>query len=227
MAHVLLFDVDLTLIHSGGAGSRALTATFQELYGIADAFRTVAFAGRTDHAIVREGLRRHGLEDGDFRRQLVRFRDRYLHRLATLLPETPGRVLPGVVELLEALRHHRGVTLGLATGNFRGAAQLKLTHYGLWQYFVGGGFGDDTEHRSEVVAAAAREVAPHVSGSGALQVAVIGDSPLDVEAARANGFTAVGVATGLASPGELRQAGAHVVFADLGDLAAVQGALLA
>lgn len=227
MVRVLLFDIDLTLINTGGAGSRAMTLTFEELYGVADAFRSVPFAGRTDHAILRDALRLHGLEDGDVRGQVARFHERYLRRLADLLPETPGRVLPGVVDLLEALRRRPGVTLGLATGNFRASAQLKLAHYGLWHHFVGGGFGDDTEHRAEVVAAAVRDVAPHLTGDGALQVTVIGDSPLDVEAARANGFTAVGVATGLASREELQGAGAHLVFADLSDLAPVEGALLA
>lgn len=230
MGKVLLFDIDQTLLFTGGAGSRAFTATFEEIWGVKDAFANVKFAGRTDPAIVRDALAFAGIaagDDGEFARAIERFRERYLEHLRATLPTTPGgRVLPGVPALLDRLKTIENAFVGLATGNFREGARLKLAHYDLGDYFLDGGFGDDAEDRGQMVAAGARRMLAHASvPAGAHEVIVIGDTEHDVNAARVNGFLAVGVGTGHMRRQALLDAGADLAFDDLSDTDAVLAAL--
>jgi phosphoglycolate phosphatase-like HAD superfamily hydrolase len=221
---IFLFDIDNTLLNSGGAGGRAMNLAFRDLFGVEDGFEGVEFSGRTDSSIFHDGLLLHRLPDGDFPALMARFKATYLRHLARTLPQREGRVLPGVPALLRALSGTEGVRLGLATGNFRRGAMMKLEHYGIRHFFRGGGFGEDSEGRSEVVALAMRRLGSRPGGR--TPVYVIGDTPIDVEAARANGAVAVGVATGTSSIEKLTRAGADVVFPDLGDVASVLGVLL-
>ena len=124
---IVLFDIDQTLLYSGGAGSLAMRRAFEQLYGIEDGFRRVEFSGRTDWAILRDALRVHGLLDGrtepEFRQEMSRFQETYYDLLPPALREAQGgRVMPGVPELLAALSTRSDARLGLATGNFRRAA---------------------------------------------------------------------------------------------------------
>jgi phosphoglycolate phosphatase-like HAD superfamily hydrolase len=224
MASIFLFDVDNTLLNSGGAGSRGMNLAFRDLFGIDSGFDGVEFSGRTDSAIFRNGLLLHHLPDGDFPTLLTRFRASYLRHLAHTLRETKGYVLPGVPALLRSLSEAQGVRLGLATGNFRRGAMMKLEHYGIRRFFRTGGFGEDSEMRSEVVARAIRRLGGRPGGRN--PVYVVGDTPIDVEAAKANGAVAVAVTTGTSSAEDLARAGAHVVFPNLGDVASVLGVLL-
>jgi phosphoglycolate phosphatase len=211
--NVVLFDLDQTLLRTGGAGVLAMNRAFQEMFGIADALADIPYAGRTDPSILRDALRKHGI-DGDFRRIVAEFKERYVWHLERTLWETQGQVLPGIPELLSALHLREDVTLGLATGNFREGAQLKLRRYGLDGHFQSGAFGDDAEDRAQLVALAARRAA---RGREPARVLVVGDTPLDVAAALACGFVPVGVATGYYSQDDLRQAGASLVFPDFSD----------
>ena len=195
-----------------------MNRAFQEMFGVADALADIPYAGRTDPSILRDALRRHGI-DGDFQQILAAFKERYVWHLERTLWETEGQVLPGVPPLLAALRQRPDVALGLATGNFREGARLKLRRYGLDEHFRHGAYGDDAEDRAELVALAARRAA---QGQEPGRVLVVGDTPLDVAAALACRFTPVGVATGYYSTDDLRRAGAAVVFPDLSDW---QGAL--
>jgi phosphoglycolate phosphatase len=223
---LFLFDVDNTLLHSGGAGSWAMNLAFHDLYGVENGFHGVEFAGRTDRAIFRDGLALHRLREVHFEVLLETFERTYVRHLRRTLAEASGgRVLPGVRELLAALRSTPETRLGLATGNFRRGAFMKLEHHGLRHFFVDGGFGEDSEDRREVVAAAIRRLnsAATVPPSS---VYVVGDTPIDIEAARANEAKAVGVATGPSSVEELSRAGADLVFTDFADRASVLRALL-
>jgi phosphoglycolate phosphatase len=215
---IVLFDLDQTLLRTGGAGVLAMNRAFRELFGIADALADIPYAGRTDPSIFRQALLQHGI-DGDFPQLLAHFKERYVWHLERTLWETQGQVLPGIPELLAALGQRPQVALGLATGNFREGARLKLRRYGLEGHFPQGAYGDDAEDRAELVALAARRAA---QGREPDRVLVVGDTPLDIAAAQACRFTPVGVATGYYSQEELRQAGAALVFPDLGDW---QGAL--
>ncbi len=210
---VFLFDIDLTMIRTNGAGSAAMEATVRELLGVPDAFAGMRFAGRTDRAILREALTRCGRLDDGFDRFCAAFEARYLGHLRRELAARNGVVPPGVPALLDAVAALPGARLGLATGNFRRAAEAKLRHFGLWGRFRDGGFAEDGEERADLVAAAVARVSAGLPQP--TTVYVIGDSVHDVRAAKAHGLVAVGVCTGECSAEELRAAGADVVFPDL------------
>lgn len=213
MPRLLLFDIDNTLLQTGGAGGKAMTIAFRELFGVEDGFARVEFDGRTDRYIFAEALRQHGIR-GDVPALLRKFRARYHAHLPRTLRETQGRLMPGIPELLEALGGRPDVRLGLATGNFRRGGYLKLAHYGLERFFPDGAFGDDSEDRAEIVRRALERLAADVPRG---EVLVVGDTPYDIAGALDNGVRAVGVATGRNSVEELRACGAHLVFPDFSD----------
>jgi len=220
---LILWDIDQTLLYTGGAGGLAMRRAFEQLYGVEDGFRRVEFSGRTDWSILKTALEDHGLlNGGGFARELTRFQDAYYALLPKTLTEIQGRVMPGVPELLQAFAE-RNVPQGLATGNFRKAAFMKLDYFGLDGYLHEGGFGDDAEVRADLVRVAIERMS---NGSTPGAIWVIGDTPLDIQAAHANGALALGVATGQRSVDELREDGADVTLEDLSDTNAVLGALL-
>ena len=212
MPRVLLFDIDNTLLWSGGAGGEAMTAAFHDLFDIANGFERVEFAGRTDRYIFAEALRQHQIA-GDHDAHLKEMTARYFGLLPDALKEKNGHLMPGLPQLLEHLGQQPGLRLGLATGNFSESAHLKLRHFGIDQFFAGGGFGEESEDRAEVVCLAMQQMA---DGASPRDVLIIGDTPHDISSALANGATAVGVATGSFSADQLRDCGAHLVFEDLG-----------
>lgn len=238
MTTTLLFDVDQTLLYTGGAGSLAMARAFHQLYGVEDGFKNVEYSGRTDWAILKQGLEHHGLmEDvatnGGMANEIARFVDVYRQLLPAALDEREGHLKPGIVELLEALRDRvvagDAVALGLATGNFRVACMTKLEYFGLQDYLSEGGFGDDAEDRGEMVGVAIQRVASRRAGAETpdpTSVWVIGDTPLDIAAAQANRARSLAVATGSSSVDELLEAGADVALSDLSATEEVLHALL-
>jgi phosphoglycolate phosphatase len=207
---------------TGGAGARAMSRAFDELFGVPDAFGGVPMPGRTDAWILSNALTAHGIAHDDPR--LARFRDVYLRHLAQAVQE-PGPkkgVMPGVRPLLDALSARTDVHLALLTGNLEAAARVKLEYFDLWRYFTCGAFGDDAPERNGLLATAIARVAecggPLVAPRDAI---IIGDTPLDVAVALTGGAGSIGVATGSSSVDDLRTAGADVVFEDLSDLPAV------
>jgi phosphoglycolate phosphatase len=213
---LFLFDIDGTLISTGGAGSLAMRRAFAALWGLEDGFSGIEVSGRTDRAILRDAWAAHGLAEGDFEDAVRRFKRAYLRRLGGTLRECKGLVLEGVRETLEVLKRDSHATLALATGNFRRAAAMKLGHYGLGDYFCGGGFGDRADNREAMVAEALR--ACRAFGRHA-EVFVIGDTVHDIACAKAHGAVAVGVATGPAGTDELAAAGADIVLGSMKDAA--------
>jgi phosphoglycolate phosphatase-like HAD superfamily hydrolase len=229
MHKLILFDIDGTLVLTGGAGMRALNHVFAHHFGIDDALAGVKLAGRTDRAIVEDVLARHDrldiLNDGAF----PHFCDAYFERLATEMTlDVPGKyVLPGVRPLLDALAQQDDVELALLTGNLERGARVKLEYFDLWRYFAWGAFGGDTTDRNTLLPVAleqarSRGITPRIE-----QVFVIGDTPHDVACARSGGAVAVGVATGPYSVEELRACGADAVVADLSDTAGMVALLTA
>jgi phosphoglycolate phosphatase-like HAD superfamily hydrolase len=204
---------------SGGAGQRAFTRAFEELFAVADGFRDIPMAGRTDTWILANAAAAHGIPPD----QLAQFHDVYLRHLARELePPNPGkRIMPGVRALLEALSTRTDVYLALLTGNYHRAARVKLEHFDLWRYFPCGAFADDAADRNSLVPMALARVrecgGPVVD---ARDVVVIGDTPHDVACALAAGARAVGVATGPFTADQLRASGARAVFEDLSDTGA-------
>ncbi len=209
-----LFDIDGTLISTGGAGSKAMDAAFTALWDQKDGFARIEFSGRTDRAILRDALTAHQCSDGPFEDDLHRFKRAYFRRLGGTLASSKGAVLDGVRDCLEALAGDERATVGLSTGNFRTAAGMKLGYYGIRGYFQMGGFGDEAENRADMVAQAlrrARRFGKHAT------TFVIGDTVHDITSAKAHGAVAVGVTTGPASEEELSRAGADIVLSSLGD----------
>jgi phosphoglycolate phosphatase-like HAD superfamily hydrolase len=225
LAKLFLFDVDKTLVDSRGAGGRAMNLAFAQLFGIDEGFAGIGFTGRTDTAIFRDAVGVHGL-DGEFPALLARFQKTYYSILPRTLAEVQAHVRPGVHELLAGIQAAPGAFLGLATGNFRQAARLKLEPFGLCDFFPAGGYADDSEDRAELVAIAIERLAEASGGPGPREVYVIGDTPLDIAAAEANGARSVAVATGFFTVDELTAAGAGLVFPDFSSWQAVLDALL-
>ncbi len=145
---ILLFDIDGTLVRTGGAGKAAMEAGLLVEFGIAEVRDTVEYSGRTDRAIGRDLLRVHGIDPTPANQ--VRLQNAYLSHLPNSLRTRGGEVCPGIEPLLAQLRPRTGVVLGLLTGNVRSGAQHKLGHFGLWDFFACGGFGDDHFERDDV-----------------------------------------------------------------------------
>ncbi len=224
MARIILFDIDMTLIRSHGAGRGALSKAFAETYSVDGATDGVSFDGRTDRAILDEIIAVHHLGP-EPQKAYERVRAAYLAQLNASLDEHRGFALPGVEALLPKLQFSHGA-IGLATGNMREGAQIKLAHYNLWQWFSGGGFGGDTPVRAELVAAGIRDMAA-VLGVNADpgDTIVVGDTPLDVDAAQKAGARALAVATGSYTVEALRQTAAEWVLEDLSDTPGVMALL--
>jgi phosphoglycolate phosphatase-like HAD superfamily hydrolase len=221
---LILFDIDGTLITSGGAGERALKLALRDEFGIEDDLKTIEIAGRTDSGIARQICRRYGLAETP--ETFTKFFDGYLHHLGELLPKTTGRLLPGILPLLEALKAREDTVLGLLTGNLAKGAELKLRHYGVWHYFEFGAFADDHHDRNEL-GPLARSRAKEQSGREFLpeHIYVLGDTPHDITCARAFGAKAVAIATGSFSSAQLAEHQPEFLFEDLRDLDAVLAAL--
>lgn len=214
MTRLLLFDIDNTLLYTGGAGVAAMNLAFGEMFGgIDDGFRKVEFSGRTDLYILSEGLGHHGIAGGP-EAHLDDFLRRYYGHLRRTLGERDGQLMPGFPQLLEALSRRDGVRTGLATGNFAEAAWMKVEHYGIRQFFSDGVFGEESLDRSQMVRAGIERLAPDVPPRDVL---IIGDTPHDISSALDNGLTAVGVATGNYSVEQLRLSGAQLLFEDFAD----------
>ena len=214
MTRLLLFDIDNTLLYTGGAGVAAMNLAFSEMFGIEDGFGRANVSGRTDLYILSEGLRHHGISDG-VEAHLDGVLQRYYGHLRHTLAERDGHLMPGFPELLEVLSEREGVRIALATGNFSEAAWMKVEHYGIREYFAeDGAFGEESLDRSEMIRAGLERFADGVSPEDIL---IIGDTPHDVSSALDNGLGAVGVATGSYTIDQLRDSGAQMVFQDFSD----------
>jgi phosphoglycolate phosphatase-like HAD superfamily hydrolase len=221
---LLLFDIDGTLLTSGGAGERSMRLALKDRFGIEDDLTTIEIAGRTDSGIARQLFEKHHIEPSA--ENLSAFYDAYLHHLATQLPESQGAVLPGILALLEALKANPNIALALLTGNLSSGARLKLTHYGLWHYFEFGAYADDHHLRNELgnfATARARE--KHGVEFSPSQMFVLGDTPHDIDCGRAFGARTVAIATGRYRREELAAYQPDFLFDNLADLPGVLSAL--
>lgn len=218
---LVLFDIDGTLVVTARAGVRGMNQAFQDLHGREGALDAVAIAGRTDRAIVSDVMRQLGIEATDA--SVDQLRDAYIAQLRVEIgqpaPGHPSMVLPGVTALLDGLQTRPEAAVGLLTGNFRDGAEVKLGHFGLWQRFPFGAFGDDhVDRRALVPVAISRAREAGVDVADPAEVIIIGDTPLDVDCAKANGARAIGVATGPFDRAALAAAGADLAVDTLEDV---------
>ncbi len=204
---LLLFDIDGTLVDTGGAGSRAMTSAFDDVCGVADAFQSISMAGMTDPLILEKAVdaaREKGIEVNCSYEEVYRA---YIDHLRKELKsgQRPYRVLPGVHDILGELACLPGVGLGLATGNIAEGARVKLEHGDIFHYFKFGGYGSDHGNRTHVVKHAVRRGSDYAAPVEVTRAIVIGDTPRDIIHAKEAGAEVVAVASGFHSREVLRQ----------------------
>jgi len=215
VVHAVLFDIDGTLLVTGGAGAAAWQRAFEELHGVEANVAEHTDAGMTDPEIAaivfREAIGREGAPA-----ERAKAIAAYLRHLPQTVAESGGyRVMPGIEELLDDLIDE-GALLGLVTGNIEAAAHIKLARAGLNRFFSFGGYGSDSPDRTEVTRGALRRgelVSGGALGGGAC--IAVGDTPRDVRAGHGAGIRVVGVATGSYSVEQLREAGADWALEDV------------
>ena len=217
---LVLFDIDGTLVSTGGAGMKAFGEAFEAGFGIADATEKIKFAGRTDYSLFREMCRHGGIDCTAENREL--FFSHYLRLVDSHIDASKGGPFPGVVRMLDELAAMPNApALGLLTGNIREGARRKLGAYGLWDRFALGGFSDDDEDRNLIAAAAAAKGGEYLECQLAgPEIVVVGDTPKDITCGKHIGARTLGVATGGATLEALRACEPDWAVADLTHLTA-------
>jgi len=212
----ILFDIDGTLIDSGGAGVKALNLAFEEMFSVADAFRSISLAGKTDLQILTEGMTLHNVASSNG--TVPEFLESYITHLRSTINAAEGHVKAGIREALAALEDSDQCILGLLTGNIEQGAMIKLEAFDLDRYFEVGAYGNDDADRNRLLPIAREKLRK----SRSLDIdyrncIVVGDTPRDVECTKPYGAYSIGVATGPYSCSLLEEAGADAVFCDLSD----------
>ncbi len=210
---LVLFDIDGTLLLTGGAGSRALRRALYRVFGLANGMNSIRPDGKTDPQIVQEALRRHGKEQGVI---VPSFFRTYLEFLEGEIRVSPNFVvLPGVRRLVSRLDHDKRFSVGLATGNIEEGARLKLKRAGLSSFFSFGAFGSDAEDRTRLIRIAIHRGLEKISPADLEAVFVIGDTPRDIIHGREAKAKTIAVATGSYSLDTLRSYGPDLALPSL------------
>ena len=220
MTRLVLFDIDGTLVHTGGAGVKAFAKVFATEFNLPNGTERLKFAGRTDVSLVREFFTLNDI--APTRENFARFFDRYVFWLDHVLAQSESRECPGIRPFLRTLRTlPQPPLVGLLTGNIRLGAEIKLRHFGLWETFQFGGFADDHEERDQIAAAAFARARRVMGKDLQLQeVVVIGDTPFDVRCGKFIGAKTLAVATGGSKLEELKTTAADWAVADLTKISA-------
>lgn len=224
---VLLFDIDGTLVTTGGAGRRSLERAFEARYGRPDACRGFRFDGMTDRAIVRGGLSAIGVPvtpeevDAVLAAYLIELEDE-----VRKADPAKYRVHLGMEHAIEHALKSTEVAVGLGTGNIKEGARIKLERVGIHHHFGFGGFGSDHEDRIELIRTGAERGAKKLGMPlSECRVVVIGDTPKDVAAAQGIGAESIGVGTGSFTAKQLLEVGATFAFDNLANEGALKALL--
>ncbi len=215
MKKLILFDIDGTLVHTGGAGALSMNKAFLERFGIQDAFKNILMAGKTDRQIMREGLISRSLPYMDGNVDLLV--KGYLQNLRVEINNPRRKLKPGIIEVLNVLRE-KGAVLGLLTGNLEQGAKIKLEAFNLNEYFLDGAFGSDHEDRDRLLPVALEKFSRRGLSFSPGDCIVVGDTPLDVQCARIHGARCLAVATGPYTKEQLLNTDADIVFDTLEDI---------
>ena len=221
---LLLWDIDATLITSGGAGEKALKRIVEERFGVRDDLRDIEIAGRTDTGIAASILRKYQIEPTARKRRGISGR---LHPSPRKTAAADQRSCPaGVAEVLQRLHQNPDRVLALLTGNLQRGAELKLRQYGLWDYFEFGAYADDHHDRNELGAfARARATEKHSEDFAVARIDVIGDTGHDIACGKIFGARTIAVATGSWTRKQLAEHAPDFLFDDLSQVDEVIAAL--
>jgi phosphoglycolate phosphatase len=212
---LILFDIDGTLIDSGGAGVRSLDLALKDLFSIENGFHGISMAGKTDTQIIKEGIMKHGLSANGTVDAVIKA---YLNYLRREINNDRKHVKPGIYEVLEELKPLQDLGLGLLTGNIEKGARIKLEPFRLNEYFPAGAFGSDDEDRNNLLPIAVKRFEELFQQKiEADNCIIVGDTPRDVECAHIYGAMCIAVATGPYSYDDLIEAGADYVVQNLSD----------
>ena len=215
---VLLFDIDGTLINTGGAGFRAMTRSFKYVFDVPDGLQGITLSGMTDRVILKNACSAKNItwtqdDEEAFKRKYLEFLDEEIQK-----PNPQKYVCPGIYDLLPQLAKMGNVHLGLLTGNFALGARIKLEAFDLYKYFSFGAYGDDNSDRNLLYNYAIQRLKEkeslQVEGN---QVWIIGDTPRDIACARPHNAWSIAVATGVFSAEQLKAEQPHFLFDDLSD----------
>ncbi len=222
---VYLFDIDGTLLSTGGAGRRAMSRAFDEVCGSADALAGIKLGGMTDRMILRAGFEAIGrsFEEALYQKVMTVY---LAHLEGEVTRSTGYQVYDGVYAALDACEARAHSAIGLGTGNIEEGARVKLARGDLSRRFAFGGFGSDAEDRAELLEAGAqRGVQALGVARNDARVVVIGDTPRDVSAAHAIGARCITVTTGSFDAATLEEAGADAIFPSLQGTGAIEALL--
>ena len=216
---ILLFDIDGTLLLSGGAGIRAMNEAFYLVFGKKDALINIKLAGRTDTSIIEDALKETNIPFDT--EKFEYYKSVYYDLIAKEIrgPSNNKRLMPGIKELIPLLAERRGVYLGLLTGNWEKSGRIKIGHFGLNEYFPFGAFANDSGVRNELLPYAIKRfiekynVVPEPD-----EIFVIGDTPADIKCAKPHGAKAVAVGASIYTVEQLKEHDPDFLFPDLSDI---------
>jgi len=223
MTRTLLFDIDGTLIDTGGAGRVAMNLALEKQFAITPTV-PLSFGGRTDRSLLSEMLSVHGIEVSD--ETFDQLRATFVLQMPDQLHQSAGRVLPGVIELLDHLAGRDEVRLWCMTGNLVETAQSKLRHFGLLGYFEQIIGGDHDEQRDDMARRASAMLKTNFGDLATQNVVVIGDTVADIDCARAIGARVLACCTGCHSREILSAANPCAIVDDFSDTEAIASLLL-
>ncbi|MGH7807253.1 MAG: HAD family hydrolase [Thermodesulfobacteriota bacterium] len=216
---LFLFDIDGTLLLSGGCAIRAVNRAFSTVFGVKNAMDGIRADGKTDPIILREIFNKSLGRDFQQEEANKVFKQYVLFLREEITNSQGFRIMPGIPELLKALSQSEGLILGVATGNIEEGAWIKLERAGLHSYFKFGGFGSDSEHREQLIRIAIERGKSLVNHSREFEeIFVIGDTPFDIIHGRAAGATTVAVATGSYSSNDLEKYNPDHLFENVSDV---------
>ena len=220
---LILFDIDGTILLTGGAAVRAVNRAFEKLFGIPNAMDGIRADGKTDPIILREIFHKNLGRDFQPEEASIVYKEYVLFLRDEITDSTGFRIMPGITQLIKTLSSiQEGVTLGLATGNIEEGARIKLRRSRLDSYFKFGGFGSDSEERNQLIRIAIERGKNLFNHKQEFEATfVIGDTPFDIVHGREAGAKVVAVATGSYSADELEKYDPDFLFDDFSDFESV------
>ena len=214
----LLFDIDGTLVNTGGAGLKAMKSTVENILGNEDLLIGYSFAGKTDAQIMNDMIRKSGLDD-KLESMSKLFEQTYIEKLKTNLKNSDNfRIYPNVNELLDYYQKNEGYELALLTGNFETGAKLKLEHAGLWKYFKWGVFGNLSEDRVHLAKDALETITEKEKKVNTKNIFIVGDTTNDIRCGKAINATTIAFTSGFEPEKKLRTCSPDFMVSDFSQL---------